>query len=185
MCYASGPAARNAPLIDRLEAAGAIILGTTNMVEFAVWQLGTNAVQGSPWNPADKENHRITGGSSSGSAVAVAAGFAPVAFGSDTGGSIRSPQPCVGGGLQTELRPHSLAGRRGDRPQLRHAGPLVRSVADAKRATEAAAGVRFEHPAVALDGLCMIRVSRRIWRRSNLPYSRDIDGCSRNSARRA
>ncbi|MCA1241483.1 amidase [Stappia stellulata] len=160
LCYASGPAARNAPLIDRLEAAGAIILGTTNMVEFAVGSWGTNAVQGSPWNPADKENHRITGGSSSGSAVAVAAGFAPVAFGSDTGGSIRIPATLCGVvGYKPSYGLIPLQGVAATGPSFDTLGPLARSIADAKRAAEAAAGVRFEHPAVALDGLCMIRVS--------------------------
>ncbi|WP_439507763.1 amidase family protein [Yoonia sp.] len=94
--YAIGPAARNAPVIDRLEAEGAIILGKTTMVEFAVGSWGTNTVQGTPWNPSDATQHRVPGGSSSGAAVAVAAGFAPIAFGSDTGGSIRIPAALCG-----------------------------------------------------------------------------------------
>lgn len=160
LCYATGPAARNAPIIDRLEAAGAIIIGTTNMVEFAVGGWGTNAVQGTPWNPADKTNHCIPGGSSSGSAAAVAAGFAPIAFGSDTGGSIRIPATLCGVvGYKPSFGLIPLQGVAATGPSFDTLGPLARTVSDAKLAAEAAAATRFEHPSVSLGGLCMIHVS--------------------------
>ena len=68
-----------------------IPLGKTHMVEFAFGGWGRNQPMGAPWNPWDTRVHRVAGGSSSGSAVAVAAGLAPAALGSDTGGSIRIP----------------------------------------------------------------------------------------------
>ena len=78
-------------LIKKLRAAGAIIIGKTKTVEFALGPTGINKSRGTPWNPWDASEHRIPGGSSSGSAVAVAAGLCGFALGSDTGGSIRIP----------------------------------------------------------------------------------------------
>ena len=85
-----------APFIERLKEAGLIVIGTTHMVEFAFGSWGTNYASGTPWNPVDRTVHRVPGGSSSGSAVAVAAGLVPVAVGSDTGGSIRIPAALCG-----------------------------------------------------------------------------------------
>jgi aspartyl-tRNA(Asn)/glutamyl-tRNA(Gln) amidotransferase subunit A len=68
-----------ATIVRRLEAAGMIVLGKTHMVEFAFGSWGTNSAMGTPWNPWDARTHRVPGGSSSGSAVAVAAGLAPAA----------------------------------------------------------------------------------------------------------
>ncbi|MEK7754167.1 MAG: amidase, partial [Acidobacteriota bacterium] len=76
---------------ERLLAAGMIPLGKTHMVEFAFGAWGTNPLMGAPWNPWDSACHRVPGGSSSGTAVAVAAGLAPAGIGSDTGGSVRIP----------------------------------------------------------------------------------------------
>src|SRR5262249_43903832 len=80
-----------ATLAQRLIAAGMIVLGKTHTVEFSMGSFGTNTHLGTPWNPWDLAVHRTPGGSSSGSAVAVAAGLAPVAIGTDTGGSVRLP----------------------------------------------------------------------------------------------
>lgn len=158
--YASGPAARNAPIIDRLEAEGAIILGKANMVEFAVGSWGTNAVQGTPWNPADRTQHRAPGGSSSGSAVAVAAGFAPIAFGSDTGGSIRIPAALCGVvGYKPSFGLIPLQGIAATGPSFDTLGPLALSVAQARAATEAAAGISLSCPDTSLDGLVLAYVS--------------------------
>jgi aspartyl-tRNA(Asn)/glutamyl-tRNA(Gln) amidotransferase subunit A len=77
--------------VERLLRAGMINLGKTHMVEFAFGGWGTNPVMGTPKNPWDLTTHRIPGGSSSGSGVAVAAALAPAALGSDTGGSVRIP----------------------------------------------------------------------------------------------
>src|SRR5688500_36242 len=78
-----------ATLAERLIAAGMIVLGKTHTVEFAMGSFGTNTHLGTPRNPWDLAVHRTPGGSSSGSAVAVAAGLAPAAIGTDTGGSVR------------------------------------------------------------------------------------------------
>src|SRR3546814_12749923 len=78
-----------APAIARLAAAGAVLVGKTNMTEFAFSGVGINPHYGTPGNPADRS--RIPGGSSSGGAVSVAARMAEIAIGSDTGGSTRIP----------------------------------------------------------------------------------------------
>jgi aspartyl-tRNA(Asn)/glutamyl-tRNA(Gln) amidotransferase subunit A len=83
------PAAADAPIVQRLRAAGAIIIGKTNMVEFAYSGLGLNPHYGTPVNPYDPE--RIPGGSSSGAGVAVPYGFSAASIGTDTGGSVRIP----------------------------------------------------------------------------------------------
>lgn len=88
------PAERDAPVVARLRAAGAVIVGRTNMTEFAFSGLGLNPHYGTPGNPADRS--RIPGGSSSGAAVSVADGMAVAAVGSDTGGSVRIPSALCG-----------------------------------------------------------------------------------------
>ena len=92
----AAPAARNAPVIDRLIAAGAVIVGRTNMTEFAFSGLGLNPHFGTPKNPWDRATARIPGGSSSGAAVSVTDGMAVVGIGSDTGGSVRIPSALCG-----------------------------------------------------------------------------------------
>jgi aspartyl-tRNA(Asn)/glutamyl-tRNA(Gln) amidotransferase subunit A len=89
-------AAASAHVISRLQAAGMVLLGKSQTVEFTFGGWGTNPSLGTPWNPWDLVTHRIPGGSSSGSAVAVAAGLAPCALGTDTGGSIRIPAGLCG-----------------------------------------------------------------------------------------
>ncbi len=90
------PAARDASVIARLRAAGFIPFGRTNMTEFAYSGLGMNAHFGTPLNPWRRDEGRIPGGSTSGGAVAVTDGMAPVALGSDTGGSCRIPAAFCG-----------------------------------------------------------------------------------------
>ncbi|MCX7271777.1 MAG: amidase, partial [Burkholderiales bacterium] len=80
-----------AATVERLLAAGMVPLGKTHMTEFAFGGWGTNPLMGTPKNPWDQTTHRVPGGSSSGTGVAVAAGFAPIGIGSDTGGSVRIP----------------------------------------------------------------------------------------------
>src|SRR5256714_11943405 len=80
-------ATETATAIERLLAAGMIPLGKTHMVEFAFGGWGRNQPMGAPWNPWDTRVHRIAGGSSSGSAVAVAAGLGPAAIGFGNGGT--------------------------------------------------------------------------------------------------
>jgi len=90
------PATRDAPAIARLRAAGAVILGTTNMTEFAMGGLGLNPHYGTPRNPWDRAVGRIPGGSTSGGAISVTDGMAPAAIGSDTAGSLRMPAAFTG-----------------------------------------------------------------------------------------
>lgn len=89
-------ATESAPAVERLRQHGLIVIGKTNMTEFAYSGLGINPHLGTPANPADTTTPRIPGGSSSGSAVAVATGAVPVAIGTDTGGSIRIPASLCG-----------------------------------------------------------------------------------------
>lgn len=88
------PAATDAPVVQRLRAAGAVIVAKTNMVEFAFSGIGANPHYGTPGNPADRT--RVPGGSTSGGAVAVADGMCEIAIGSDTGGSTRIPAAFCG-----------------------------------------------------------------------------------------
>ncbi len=138
----------SANAVRRLEAAGMIVLGKTQMVEFAFGGWGTNPVKGTPWNPWDLETHRVPGGSSSGSAVAVAAGLAPAALGSDTGGSVRTPACWCGlVGLKTSS---GLIGRGGVVPLCpTHdtVGVLARSVRDTGLLLDALAGADPEDEA--------------------------------------
>ncbi|ESR25317.1 amidase [Lutibaculum baratangense] len=90
------PAADDAPVVKRLRAAGAVLVGRTNMTEFAFSGLGLNPHYGTPLNPYDRETGRIPGGSSSGAAVSVTDGMAVAAIGSDTGGSVRIPAAMCG-----------------------------------------------------------------------------------------
>lgn len=90
------PAAEDAEIVRRLRRAGMVIVGKTNMTEFAYSGLGVNAHFGTPLNPHDTEVDRLPGGSSSGAAVAVARGIVPVAIGTDTGGSCRIPAAFCG-----------------------------------------------------------------------------------------
>ncbi|MES2537920.1 MAG: amidase [Pseudomonadota bacterium] len=92
----AAPATADAPVVQRLRAAGAAIVGKTNMTEFAFSGIGINSHYGTPVNPADREVARIPGGSSSGAAVSVAAGICVAGIGSDTGGSIRIPAALCG-----------------------------------------------------------------------------------------
>ena len=100
----SAPAACDAPAVMRLRMAGAIIPGKTHTVEYAFGGYGTNLTVGTPHNPWDRKIHRIPGGSSSGSGVAVGGGLVPGALGTDTGGSVRIPAALCGCvGLKTSI----------------------------------------------------------------------------------
>ena len=121
-----------ATLARRLIAAGLIVLGKTHTVEFAMGGWGTNQHRGTPWNPWDPAVARTPGGSSSGSGVAVAAGLAPWAIGTDTGGSVRLPASWCGlTGLKTTIGRVSTYGILPLSPTLDTPGPMARSVEDA------------------------------------------------------
>ena len=90
------PAAVDAPAVARLRAAGAVVIGRSNMTEFAFSGIGINPHYGTPANPWDRASRRIPGGSSSGAAVSVSDGMAAFALGTDTGGSVRIPAALCG-----------------------------------------------------------------------------------------
>ena len=126
----AAPAAADAPAVARLRAAGAVIIGRTNMVEFAFGTTGLNPHYGTPKNPWERKTGRVPGGSSSGAAVAQADGMCVMALGSDTRGSIRQPAALCGvtGWKPTQRR----VPREGAFPlsyTLDTVGPLASSVA--------------------------------------------------------
>jgi aspartyl-tRNA(Asn)/glutamyl-tRNA(Gln) amidotransferase subunit A len=90
------PAVADAAAVARLRAAGAIVIGRSNMTEFAFSGIGINPHYGTPANPYDRKTRRIPGGSSSGAAVSVTDGMAAFALGTDTGGSVRIPAALCG-----------------------------------------------------------------------------------------
>lgn len=127
----AAPAARNAPVVDRLLAAGAVIVGHTNMTEFAFSGLGINPHHGTPRNPWDRVGGgRIPGGSSSGAAVSVTDGMAVVGVGTDTGGSVRIPSALCGlTGFKPTQRRVPIDGTVPLSTSLDSIGPLAASVA--------------------------------------------------------
>ncbi len=133
------PAARDATLIERLEAAGAVLVGALNMGEYAYDFTGENIHDGPSRNPHDL--NRMTGGSSGGSAAAVAGGLVPLALGSDTNGSIRVPSSLCGlFGLKPTYGRLSRARTFPFAASLDHVGPLARSSRDLALAYDAMQG---------------------------------------------
>lgn len=166
---ADAPAAlRDAPAIARLRAAGLVVIGRTNMTEFAFSGLGLNPHYGTPASPYDRAARRIPGGSSSGAAVSVADGMAFAGIGSDTGGSCRIPAAFCG---IVGYKPTAASvPREGAFPlsqSLDSIGPLANSVSCCRALHEimsgaalsnevptSLAGLRIAVPqTVALDGL--------------------------------
>jgi aspartyl-tRNA(Asn)/glutamyl-tRNA(Gln) amidotransferase subunit A len=124
------PATANAPLIQRMIDAGFIIVGRSNMTEFAFSGLGINPHYGTPSSPWDRATGRIPGGSSSGAAVSVADHMAFAGLGTDTGGSCRVPAAMCGVvGYKPTSRRVPITGVLPLAPSLDSVGPLARSVA--------------------------------------------------------
>src|SRR3954470_23910238 len=122
------PANADAPCLAGARAAGARIVGKVNLHELAYGTSGINPWYGTPRNPIDPDH--VPGGSSSGSAVAVAEGEADVPYGSDTGGSVRIPSACCGtAGLKTTHGRISLEGVWPLSESLDTIGPMARDVA--------------------------------------------------------
>jgi len=129
--------AANAACVDRLLEAGWQAVAKTHTVELAYGGWGTNRAVGAPWNPWDSQVHRIPGGSSSGSAVCVAAGLCDLGLGTDTGGSIRMPASACGiVGLKPGRGLVSLTGVHDLAPSLDTVGTLARTVAMAAEGLE-------------------------------------------------
>lgn len=125
----AAPAAATAPSVARLERAGFVVLGRTNMVEFAFSGLGVNPHHGTPLSPYDRATGRLPGGSSSGAAVATADGMGFAGLGSDTGGSCRIPAALCGiVGWKPTAQRVTLAGTLPLSSTLDSLGPLARSV---------------------------------------------------------
>jgi aspartyl-tRNA(Asn)/glutamyl-tRNA(Gln) amidotransferase subunit A len=133
-------AEEDAAVIEKLDREGMVCLGKTNTVQLAYSGIGINHDHGTPKNPWKKE-HYVPGGSSSGSAVAVAAGLAPAALGTDTGGSVRIPAALCGiTGLKTTVGRVSRAGVYPLSWSMDSVGPLTHTAEDAALLFEAMQG---------------------------------------------
>lgn len=163
-----------ATLARRLMAAGMIVIGKTHTVEFAMGGWGTNRQLGTPWNPWDMQQHRAPGGSSAGSGVAVAAGLAPWAIGTDTGGSVRLPSAWCGlTGLKTTIGRVSVHGVLPLSPTLDTPGPMCRSAEDAAVLFEVIHGPDPEDPLTlghgTIDALATLEGGVRGLRLARMP----------------
>jgi AtzE family amidohydrolase len=164
------PATKDATLLARLEAAGAILVGALNMGEYAYDFTGQNAHDGPSRNPHNLEH--MAGGSSGGSAAAVAGGLVPIALGSDTNGSIRVPSSFCGlFGLKPTYGRLSRAGTFPFVASLDHLGPFARSVGDLALSYDAMLGrdgsdaAQADMPAAPVsptlgDGIAGLRIAK-------------------------
>ena len=158
----ASPAAADCPAVARLRAAGAALVGRTNMVEFAFSGVGINPHYGTPVNPADSNVERIPGGSSSGAAVSVATGAALVGLGSDTGGSIRIPAALCGiVGFKSTARLVPTTGALPLSTSLDTVCALTCSVRDAVTVHEVLAARRVTLPGKPLAN-CRFAVARTL-----------------------
>ena len=157
--------------VKRLREQGMVLLGKLNMVQLAYGGVGINHDQGTPHNPWHHDPY-IPGGSSSGSGVAVAAGLAPVALGSDTGGSVRLPASFCGvTGLKTTVGQISRAGVFPLSWTLDSVGPLARAAEDAAYLYQAMQGVDDHDPTTG-PGTMLFRISVTVSVGCDLPLQR-------------
>ena len=147
------PAARDAAIVSRLRQAGAVLIGKTNMTEFAFTAIGDNMHYGTPGNAVDAS--LIPGGSSSGAGVSIGEGTSDISIGSDTGGSIRIPAALNGVvGFKPTARRVPLTGAFPLSGTLDSIGPLARTVAQCAATDAVMAGeVPTELAAISLAGL--------------------------------
>ncbi|HEX3121694.1 MAG TPA: amidase [Rhodanobacteraceae bacterium] len=127
----TAPATRDSTVVERVRNSGAIIIGRTNLTEFAYSGLGINPHYGTPKNAFDRASARIPGGSTSGGAISVSDGMAAGAIGTDTGGSVRIPAALNGlVAFKPTARRVPLDGALPLSSSLDSAGPIARTVAD-------------------------------------------------------
>lgn len=167
--------------VERLLGAGMIPLGKTHMVEFAFGAWGANPLMGTPRNPWDRTRHRVPGGSSSGTGVAVAAGLAPVGIGSDTGGSVRNPCAFNGlVGLKVTFGRISLHGTGLLSWTLDTIGPMGRCVDDCAEILRALAAPDARDPGTLaqplLDLPARLEPERLARRRIAMPEATQLPG---------
>lgn len=150
--YAGRVAASDAPAVEALRRAGAVVIGKTNMHELAFGATNTVSSAGAANNPWDLE--RVPGGSSGGSSAAVAARIVPAALGSDTGGSVRIPAAFCGvSGLKTTHGLVSLEGVLPLAPSLDTVGPLAVDAEDLALAMRALTGLAAETDEPSVEGI--------------------------------
>jgi aspartyl-tRNA(Asn)/glutamyl-tRNA(Gln) amidotransferase subunit A len=154
----AAPAQRDSIVVERLRRAGAVIIGRTNMTEFAYSGLGLNPHHGTPKNPWDRETGRIPGGSSSGAAISLTEGAAVAAIGTDTGGSVRIPSALCGlTGFKPTASRVPADGVLPLSPSLDSIGPLARSVSCCARLDAVLSGMeRADLRAPALADRCFV-----------------------------
>ena len=153
----AAPAATDAIVVARLRAAGAAIIGKTNMTEFAFSGVGLNPHHGTPANPADAHAARIPGGSSSGAAASVALGLCVAGIGSDTGGSIRIPAALCGlVGFKPTMRRIPVAGSLPLSPTLDTLCAMTRSVRDCLLVDAVIADLALAPTTLSLAGLRLV-----------------------------
>lgn len=175
------PSAASAEAVRRLEAAGAVVLGTTTLHEFALGMTSVNPHGRTPRNPWDTD--RVAGGSSGGSAVAVAAGLAAGALGTDTGGSIRIPAAMCGiVGLKPTFGRVSRDGVLPLAASFDTVGPMARTVEDAALLLEATAGFHpgdgssSRQPVEAYRAAALaLQPALRVGRLVGPPFEADLD----------